>query len=192
MFPNIEGRLPSSRDSRPLHLRSVPLRAKFFTNANHQKKAVYKQNDFGASVGGPIRVPKIYNGKNRSFFFFAFEGFRNREGATDQIRSVPTPEMYQGDFSNWVDAQGRLLTIYDPATTRPDPNGTGFIRDPFPGNIIPQNRFSEFSKKVMAYGARVTPNRPGLVPGHLQLRASKLHLGRRHDSKPADQMECQD
>ncbi len=139
--------------------------AKFFTNANNQKKAVYKQNDFGLSVGGPIWVPKIYNGKNKSFFFFAFEGFRNRVGATDIIRSVPTPEMYQGDFSKWVDAQGRLIPIYDPATTRPNPTGSGSIRDPFPGNVIPQNRFSEFSKKVMAFGAKATPNRPGLVPG---------------------------
>ena len=129
------------------------------------KKAIYRQNDFGASVGGPIWIPKIYNGKNKSFFFFAYEGFRNRAGATDIIRSVPTPEMYQGDFSKWVDAQGRLIPIYDPATTRPNPNGTGSIRDPFPGNIIPQSRFSAFSKQVMAFGAKTTPNRPGLVPG---------------------------
>jgi len=139
--------------------------ARFFTNANSQKKAIYRQNDFGASVGGPIWIPKIYNGKNKSFFFFAFEGFRNRAGATDIIRSVPTPEMYQGDFSKWVDAQGRLIPIYDPATTRANPNGTGFIRDAFPGNVIPQARFSAFSKQVMAFGAKVTPNRPGLNPG---------------------------
>jgi hypothetical protein len=139
--------------------------AKFFTNSNSQRKAIYRQNDFGASVGGPIWIPKIYNGKNKSFFFFAYEGFRNRAGATDIIRSVPTPEMYQGDFSKWVDAQGRLIPIYDPATTRPNPSGTGSIRDPFPGNVIPQGRFSAFSKQVMAYGAKTTPNRPGLVPG---------------------------
>lgn len=139
--------------------------AKFFTNSNSQRKAIYRQNDFGASVGGPVWIPKIYNGKNKSFFFFAFEGFRNRAGATDIIRSVPTPEMYQGDFSKWVDAQGRLIPIYDPATTRANPSGTGSIRDPFPGNVIPQARFSAFSKQVMAYGAKTTPNRPGLVPG---------------------------
>jgi carboxypeptidase family protein len=139
--------------------------AKFFTNSNSQRKAIYRQNDFGASVGGPVWIPKIYNGKNKSFFFLAYEGFRNRAGATDIIRSVPTPEMYQGDFSKWVDAQGRLIPIYDPATTRANPNGTGSIRDPFPGNVIPQNRFSAFSKQVMAFGAKTTPNRPGLVPG---------------------------
>ncbi len=77
-------------------------------------------------------VPKLYNGRNRTFFFFAFEGFRNRVGANDTILSVPTPEMYSGDFSKWVDASGKLIPIYDPATTRPNPNGAGSIRDPFP------------------------------------------------------------
>jgi hypothetical protein len=129
-----------------------------------QTKSVYKQNDFGASLGGPVFLPKLYDGRNRTFFFFAFEGFRNREGSNDLIRSVPTPEMYNGDFSNWVDANGRLLQIYDPATTRPNPSGTGFVRDPFPNNIIPQNRFSAFSRQVMKYGQAVQPNR-GALPG---------------------------
>jgi hypothetical protein len=56
------------------------------------------------------------------------EWFRNRVGATSNIFSVPTPEMYRGDFSNWVDPNGNRLPIYDPRTTRPNPNGTGFIR----------------------------------------------------------------
>src|SRR5262245_10673283 len=95
-----------------------------------QKKSVYKQNDFGASLGGPILLPgKIfgplsYDGRNRTFFFFSFEGFRNRVGGNDTILSVPTPEMYNGDFSKWVDASGKLIPIYDPATTRQ--SGTTF------------------------------------------------------------------
>jgi Carboxypeptidase regulatory-like domain len=128
------------------------------------KKSVYKQNDFGASVGGPVWIPKLYNGKNRTFFFFAFEGFRNRVGGNDQTFSVPTPEMYDGDFSKWVDASGKLIPIYDPATTRPNPNGAGFIRDPFPNNIIPANRFSSFSRQVLKFGQAVKPNL-GAAPG---------------------------
>ena len=133
-----------------------------------QKKSVYKQNDFGASVGGPIWLPKKifgpagYDGRNRTFFFFAFEGFRNRVGGNDQIFSVPTPEMYNGDFSKWVDQNGRLIPIYDPATTRA--SGSGFVRDPFPNNIIPANRFSAFSRQVMKFGQAVQPNR-GALPG---------------------------
>jgi hypothetical protein len=129
-----------------------------------QTKSVYKQNDFGASLGGPVWIPKLYNGKNRTFFFFAFEGFRNRVGGNDTILSVPTPEMYDGDFRNWVDANGQRIPIYDPATTRPNPNGPGSIRVPFENNIIPQDRFSEFSKQIMRFGRMIKPNR-GAQPG---------------------------
>jgi hypothetical protein len=79
-------------------------------------RSVYKQHDFGATLGGPMSIPKLYNGRNRTFFFIAYEGFRNRVGANDTIRTVPTPEMYEGDFSRWVDARNNLLQIYDPAS----------------------------------------------------------------------------
>lgn len=127
-------------------------------------RSVYKQHDFGATLGGPMSIPKLYNGRNRTFFFIAYEGFRNRVGANDTIRTVPTPEMYEGDFSRWVDARNNLLQIYDPATTRPNPAGSGFIRTPFANNRIPQSRFSEFSKKLIPFGQAVKPNRGG-APG---------------------------
>ncbi len=74
--------------------------------------------------------------------------------------------MYNGDFSNWVDANGRMIVVYDPATTRPNPNGTGFIRDPFPGNRIPASRFSTVAQQYLALARGVVvPNREGLVPG---------------------------
>ena len=79
-------------------------------------RSVYRQNDFGVTAGGPVVIPKLYNGRNKTFFFASFEGFRNRVGANDTILTVPTPEMYRGDFSNWVDQNGRLIPIYDPAT----------------------------------------------------------------------------
>ena len=60
---------------------------------------IYKQHDFGASVGGPVWIPKIYNGKNKTFFFCSYEAFRNREGATGTVATVPTAEMYDGDFT---------------------------------------------------------------------------------------------
>jgi hypothetical protein len=73
--------------------------------------------------------------------------------------------MWDGDFSNWVDANGRRLTIYDPATTRPNPNGTGFIRDPFPNNRIPADRFSSTAKQYIALARSVlVPNVAG-APG---------------------------
>lgn len=127
-------------------------------------RSVYRQNDFGLTASGPVVVPKLYNGRNKTFFFFSYEGFRNRVGANDTILSVPTPEMYRGDFSNWVDQNNRPVAIYDPATTRANPNGTGFIRDVFPGNQIPVNRFSTTANSIAAFGKGVAPNR-GFAPG---------------------------
>ena len=110
-------------------------------------KGVYRQNDFGGSLGGPVWIPKLYNGRNRTFFFVAYEGFRNRQGSPGNISSVPTPEMYQGDFSNWVNKNNALMPIYDTATTRANPNGSGSIRDPsratsFPPAISVRSRTS--------------------------------------------------
>jgi hypothetical protein len=127
-------------------------------------RSVYRQNDFGITAGGPIVIPKLYDGRNKTFFFASFEGFRNRVGANDTILTVPTPEMYKGDFSKWVDQNGRQIPIYDPATTRPNPNGSGFIRDVFANNQIPANRFAQLSRAVIPYGEGVTPNLGG-VPG---------------------------
>jgi hypothetical protein len=129
-------------------------------------KGIYRQNDFGGSLGGPIWLPKIYNGRNRTFFFFAYEGFRNEQGSPGQILSVPTPEMYNGDFSNWVNSKNALIPIYDTASTRANPNGAGSIRDPFPGNLIPVQRFSSVSNQYLAIAkSLLLPNRPGIVPG---------------------------
>src|SRR3954470_2687134 len=128
--------------------------ARGFFQANRQ---IYKQHDFGATIGGPVWIPKIYNGRNRTFFFTSFEGFRNRNGAVSDRRTVPTAEMLNGDFSNWVDASGKVLQIYDPYSLQ---NG---VRQPFAGNIIPKDRFDPQSvKAIAAYssgpGGQVKPN----------------------------------
>jgi hypothetical protein len=128
-------------------------------------KGSYKQHDFGWSVGGPVYLPKVYDGRNKSFFFLAGEWFRNRVGATSQFFSVPTAEMYQGDFRNWVDNAGRRLTIYDPATTRPSPSGSGFVRDAFPNNLVPQTRFANFSRAVLKEVGNIALPNNGAAPG---------------------------
>ena len=96
---------------------------------------VLKRNQFGASVGGPVFLPKLYNGKNRTFFFFNYEGMRERQGNTVN-RTSPTPAMLTGDFG----AVSNI--IYDPLTTAPNPAGAGAIRTPFSGNRIPAARLS--------------------------------------------------
>jgi len=128
-------------------------------------RSIYKQNDFGASLDGPVLIPKVYRGRDKTFFFVNFEGFRNRIGSNGSSLTVPTPEMYNGDFSKWVDAKNALLPIYDTASTTPNPSGSGFTRTAFAGNIIPKSRFSKVAQQIIPYGAAVAPNRPGLVPG---------------------------
>jgi outer membrane receptor protein involved in Fe transport len=129
------------------------------------KKGKYKQNDFGWSVGGPVYLPKLYNGRNRTFFFASGEWFRNRVGASSGRFSIPTPEMFNGDFSNWVDGNGRPVPIYDPSTTQPNPSGSGFIRTPFAGNQIPQSRFANISKNYVNLVKDVLRPNNGAAPG---------------------------
>lgn len=103
-----------------------------------------KYNQFGFAAGGPIILPGIYRGKDRTFFFGNYEGRRQRTGSI-ATGILPTEAMRRGDFS----ALGK--TIYDPATTRPDPNNPGrFIRDPFPNNIIPSSRINPLSQKIVS------------------------------------------
>ena len=82
--------------------------------------------------------------------------------------------MWNGDFSNLVDQNGNRLTIYDPATTRPNPNGTGFIRDPFPNNQIPVSRFSQLAKNYVATRAERRRPEPGRHARHVRLHQQQL------------------
>jgi hypothetical protein len=150
-----------------------------------QTRSVYKQSDFGASAGGPVILPKLYNGRNRTFFFVSYEGFRNRQGANGTILTVPTPEMYSGDFSKWVNAQGRVLPIYDPTSTVAQPGG-GFTRTPFPNNQIPVSRFSTVSNQILPFAQGVAPNRPGIVPGTLGWVSNNYLTGGGDTESPTD------
>ena len=92
------------------------------------KAPFLNRNEFGVSAGGPVIIPKLYNGRNRTFFFAAYEAVRTVSYATNQY-SVPTDAMCNGDFSGLVDSQGRQIRIYDPLTT----NSTTWARQQFPG-----------------------------------------------------------
>jgi hypothetical protein len=138
----------------------------FFNNRAGIPVPIYKQSDFGASLGGPVWIPKIYRGRNKTFFFFSYEGFRNRAGATGSTMTIPTPEMYQGDFTNWVDRNNKQIPIYDPTTQVKNADGT-YSRSVFPGNKIPSNMFDPISVKALAaYTANgvLKPNN-GAAPG---------------------------
>jgi Carboxypeptidase regulatory-like domain len=158
-------------------------RNNYFDARNYfeDKPSVLKQHDYGVTFGGPVRIPWVYNGKNKTFFFGSAEWFRNRAGSGTFVTSAPTPEMYKGDFRNWVDQNGKMLPIYDPATTRPNPNFNSgapisesnprFIRDQFMGcdgktpNVICPGRISPLAQNYLNYvGNTVFPNSAG-APG---------------------------
>ena len=117
------------------YLRNKTLDAKsFFATV----KPDDNQHEYGGTVGGPIR-------KNQMFFFVAYDGYRDRRQTASVLTSIPTMAERNGDFS------ALPVTIYDPRTTRPSPNGTGFVRDPFPGNVIPQDRISSISRYFQSF-----------------------------------------
>jgi Carboxypeptidase regulatory-like domain len=123
----------------------------------HLLRPPNRQNDFGATIGGPVWLPKLYNGHDRTFFFFGYEMYRKHQG-TDTFGTVPTPAMRAGDFSSILtgkvlgtDPLGRSIlenTIYDPNTAR-TVNGVT-VSDPFPNNVIPSSRFDPAALKIQA------------------------------------------
>jgi hypothetical protein len=122
-----------------------------FSRDGHPAPPVDQQNNFGFTVGGPVTIPKLYQGRNRTFFHFSSDWFRQNQ-AQNGIGTVPTAAMKSGDFSGFVDASGALIPIYDPKTG-----------EPFPGNIIPPSRISTVSQSVLS--AIPNPDRPGLNSG---------------------------
>jgi len=119
--------------------RNTQLDAKNFFAKAAAPKAQYQQNQFGASLGGPIRRDKL-------FFFADYEGFRKRQGTFASVNTVPTVAMRSGDFS-------AVRPIYDPFSLRAAPGtASGYTRDPFPGSVIPQNKMDTVtSRLIQAY-----------------------------------------
>jgi hypothetical protein len=113
-----------------------------------------KQHEFGFKVGGPVWIPKIYNGKDKTFFFFLMDWYKFRGGVSTSLTTLPTDRMKNGDFSELP------FPIYDPATTRSDGNG-GLTRDPFPNNMIPMSRLSSTSAQYV--GLMPSATLPGVV-----------------------------
>jgi outer membrane receptor protein involved in Fe transport len=147
-----------------------------------------RRQDFGFTIGGPIRIPKVYNGSNRTFFFFNIEQYRESRQISNGLMSVPTQAYRNGDFSNSgclnfnaaanqcngantpltmagapaVDSAGRALTygeVFDPTTTRVVNGAT--VRDPFPNGVIPITRFDPVSLAIQKM--LPMPNLPGII-----------------------------
>jgi hypothetical protein len=138
-------------------LRNDALDANLWANNRaNRPKSPLRYNQFGGAIGGPIRIPKKvfgplggFDGRDRSFFFFNYEGYRYTTSASG-FYTMPTEAFRRGDFSQLKDSTGKAIIIYDPATTRANPSG-GLIRDPFPNNIIPENRIDPVARNILKF-----------------------------------------
>lgn len=121
----------------------------YFANKGGLKKGNLRYNQFGATIGGPVSIPKIYNGKDKTFFFFGYEGTRYVTHSPSYARYAD-PSWLKGNFSDLTNPDGSQRLIYDPATTVSDGAG-GYTRTPFPGNIIPSTRFDPVAVAALKY-----------------------------------------
>lgn len=132
----------------------------FESNLAGAKKSAFRWNQPGVQIDGPVYIPKIYDGRNKTFFMYSWEKI---------LSSIPYPLTYTvptlvqrtGDFSQTVQSNGNPVTIYDPLTTVPV--GSGYARTAFPGNKIPANRIDPVGLKLVDYFAK--PNVAGTIAG---------------------------
>jgi Carboxypeptidase regulatory-like domain/TonB-dependent Receptor Plug Domain len=133
------------------YLRNDAFDARNFFARGDLPKPPLDRHQYGGSLSGPII-------RNRTFFFVDYAGLNETRGLTF-VNTVPTDKTRRGDFSDYRTPAGALIPIYDPLTTRPNPNGPGLIRDPFPGNVIPSNRLNQVGLNVASIYP--LPNGPG-------------------------------
>lgn len=130
-------------------------------DANGVKKPFSNINTFGFSLGGPVMLPKIFDGRNKLFFFTNYEGYRDVT-PVNALLTIPTVAQKRGDFSQTKDVNGNLIKIYDPATVLPSG-----VRTQFANNMIDPSRFDPVGVKLLSY----YPD-PNVVPTNINSQAS--------------------
>ena len=129
-------------------------------NPHTTPKGQHKLDQYGFELDGPVVVPHFYNGRDKSFFVLQFENWDEKVPNT-MVTSVPDPKWLTGDFSNleyWTGSTYAPITLYDPLTLHDDGAGN-LVRDPFPGNILPQDRMNAVAKTLLSYYPK-----PNLTP----------------------------
>jgi hypothetical protein len=124
--------------------------------ANRPIKSPFRWNDYGYEIDGPVRIPKLFNGRNKLFFMSNFEVLAQKQ-SQQAVYSLPTAAMQQGNYSAWP------TTIYQPGS-----GGT-----PYPGNIIPMSQLNPTSQAMLKYYA--TPTLPGFTSNYTQFNASPFN-----------------
>ncbi len=158
-------------------LRNDKLNANSWTsNSVGLARNAFRRNEYGAAIGGPVRIPRVYDGRNRTFFFFNREQVPQRS-PDNILATVPTAAQRLGDFSRTVTNRDELIRVYDPQTTVPNPAAAGqFIRSPFPDNRIPASRFDPIALKALAL--MPAPNRETLVQNFVLNNSRQNETGR--------------
>jgi hypothetical protein len=123
----------------------------WLSNRFGAKRAAFHDSVFGGAIGGPVLIPKIFSGRNKTFFFMNYEGTRHNEGSNAQLTGVPTALERQGDFSQSLVDQGVPVRLFDPRTGRLEAGTNRVVRDPYPGNRIPTSLFNPLSKIYLGY-----------------------------------------
>lgn len=148
-----------------------------FTENPSNPRGRARRNDYGFTVGGPVYLGGLYDGRNKTFFFFNWEEFREKTTINNLFQTVPIADYRNGDFRKaitsrliGVDPAGRQMfegMIYDPATTKTASDGR-IYRDPFPNNIIPRDRWDSIAAKIQAlFPAPSGPYADGLANNFL-------------------------
>lgn len=119
------------------------------SNRFGRQKGVFHDNVFGGAFGGPVHLPKVYNGKDKTFFFVNYEATRRRTGSNAQLASVPSDLEREGDFSQTLIDSGVPARIFDPLTSRAVDGRVQ--RSAFPGNRIPASRVDPLAKIYMGF-----------------------------------------
>ena len=140
----------------------------FFYNAHNIPRPIFRYNQYGVQAGGPLWVPKLFDGRNRVFWMFAWEGLKDSDPANSpretgnpvNFATVPTPAERKGDFSGLLNA-GSVYTVYDPSSGVV--SGTRVQRSPFPGNVIPASRLDPVALQFLQYFPQ--PNVAGYASG---------------------------
>jgi hypothetical protein len=147
------------------HLGNDKLNARSFFQPT---RTPYRQNEGGFTLGGPVVIPHVYDGRNKTFFFGSLGMFFSRYGASGSIITIPTKAFQTGDFSALANAAGQI-PIFDPASTVSDGLGS-FVRTPFTGNLIPPSRITQPARIVAQY----MPNQtlPGFINNFNSLAAA--------------------
>lgn len=133
-------------------------------------KAPFNRNNYGVNIGGPAKAPGLWSDRWKSYFYFDHEGYRQKGGSSQPTLSIPSMKERAGDFTDWRDASGNLIPIYDPLTIRPDGRG-GYTKDQFMGcdgnspNVICPSRISALVKPWLA--ALPTPTSGGPLNNYL-------------------------